>query len=647
MKYDSSVDATDNLGDYERADFQFAVNGKAFKVMLDDLYSNKIRGVLRELSSNALDAQIEAGVTSPFTIHLPTPLYPEFRIRDYGTGLCHEDVMGLYVTLFDSTKDDSNEATGTFGLGSKIPFAYTDAFTVTSYFHGEVRTYSCNIGDQGVPGITYLSDLTAPTDEPNGLEVTVAVSPEDCGEFSRELSHLQLAFDPKPDVIGGEYDPIVPTWQGLDGRVQMISSDYYGESLCVKQGSAIYPVSDFRVKQEISSFVSYRSSLVLEVPIGTVAIAPNREALSMNNDTREALRGEVSAAVEKIAEEALEAILSAPNRLEATRIFEEHPRGLLKPQLLTKLSDGGWTPDGVVVLHGGSDWDVPEARMGNSRGTSKLDGFRYPAIKNLLFVVSDSSRPVKREMLRYRDFVKEIEETSREEVYLLKDPTPRQLERLYTLLGLEGHQIISIGALDDPGPPVRKPKDSSKVSGVRPHSVRPYTLAEVEELPEKYYWYELSNYNNARMRRDCGFVVTDSIHHGFMDDDIPVLTFTRTAVKKLQPPADMEIHKVRERGVASLHDKIVAHLLRGHLTSRFAEERIWKELGVEVPPLPDNPPATHFRTPDMEMEAADKAAEIIRPLKQKYPLLFGDRTFEAVSCYIDMSDNATEGTSQS
>jgi hypothetical protein len=651
MKHSVTVNATDNLGDQERADFKFAVNGKAFKVMLDDLYSNKIRGLIRELSSNAIDAQIEAGVDTPFDIHLPTSLYPEFRIRDYGTGLCHEDVMTMYVTLFESTKDDSDDVTGAFGLGSKIPFAYGDAFIVTSYLDGEKRTYTCNIGDGGVPGITYIKELTSETDEPNGLEVSVSVRDTDFEEFAEELAHLTIGFDPKPNVIGGNYQPLVPEWVSKDGRVQVIPRSFYNSQYAVKQGSAIYPINDWRATSGADSYVNenYDYTIVIDVPIGTVAISPNREALSIDDNTREALNREIIGALSAITDEISDRINSCKNRLEVVATHN----GVIKMlsgrnslDLPNHSIDGKWKPSNTITLHGGSDWEIPRARRGNSRDKIALNAFSYSAKHQLLFVVSHSDRPVVREGLRYRSLVKAVEDSygDHREIYLLKDPTSRQIERLYTLLGLNRDQIVSVASLTDPGPPVRVKRENKRVAGVRPHSTRSFAVDEIDELPAKYYWYNLSRYNNVSDRRGANFSISRFVSGGFLDSEIPVLVFNDSALKKLNPPADMEIYVAAEAAKAKVYDEIVSAKVRTKLL-HFQTEDVWAELGVELPAA--NPTLAGLEDHRASGDALAKVNEILAPLEQKYPLLFGKTQFEAIVCYINDRNNATEGSAQS
>ena len=133
---DNSVDVTlSNVGN--TGEFKIKNSRKAFQILSSGLYSNKIKAIIRELSTNALDSHRAAGtVDTPFEVHLPTILEPYFSVRDYGTGLTDQEIESIYTTYFESTKTNSNEYIGALGLGSKSPFSYTDNFTVTSVKNG-------------------------------------------------------------------------------------------------------------------------------------------------------------------------------------------------------------------------------------------------------------------------------------------------------------------------------------------------------------------------------------------------------------------------------------------------------------------------------------------------------------------------------
>ena len=131
--------------------FRIKESAKAFRILSSALYSNPIAAIIRELSCNARDSHVEAGITTNFKVHLPTVMDPTFYVQDFGVGLDHQQVMNLYTTFFESTKTSSNDFVGALGLGSKSPFSYTDNFTVIAIKNGERNVYSAFINEAGVP----------------------------------------------------------------------------------------------------------------------------------------------------------------------------------------------------------------------------------------------------------------------------------------------------------------------------------------------------------------------------------------------------------------------------------------------------------------------------------------------------------------
>ena len=104
---------------FKTSSYRIEATAKAFSILSDGLYSNKIKAVIRELSTNAYDSHVSAGCPEkPFDVNLPTRLEPHFSIRDYGTGLSYDDCFNLYTTYFRSDKTDTNDAVGCLGLGS-------------------------------------------------------------------------------------------------------------------------------------------------------------------------------------------------------------------------------------------------------------------------------------------------------------------------------------------------------------------------------------------------------------------------------------------------------------------------------------------------------------------------------------------------
>ena len=124
------VEVSNSMGS---SSFSIAMNAKAFRTLSDSLYQNKIGSIVREICCNAVDGHIANGNVAPFSVHLPDAFEPWFSVRDYGIGLSPNAIETVFTKYFESTKDQSNEMIGSFGLGAKSPFSYSDNFTETKW----------------------------------------------------------------------------------------------------------------------------------------------------------------------------------------------------------------------------------------------------------------------------------------------------------------------------------------------------------------------------------------------------------------------------------------------------------------------------------------------------------------------------------
>lgn len=258
--------------------FKIKAHGKAFRILIDGLYSDKFQSIVRELCSNAFDSHKKLGNPAPFYVHLPTALRPEFYIRDYGAGMSHGKVMGTYSTLFDSDKDDDNDLVGMFGLGSKSPFAYTDQFCVTCYDGVSARHYAAGIGEGGVPQIMLLA--TEPCDEPLGVRVSISVNDKDFGEFKKAAERVVLGFTPEFECnikLGQKLGAVL--FKG-DGWACYGGSDLPSQ-WNVRQGCVIYPVqATGGISLPNDGSYNGERKYLIEAPIGTIEVTTSREAVA-------------------------------------------------------------------------------------------------------------------------------------------------------------------------------------------------------------------------------------------------------------------------------------------------------------------------------------------------------------------------------
>lgn len=267
-----------------------AANFKAFKELISGIYSDKAYAIARELIANAHDAHVAAGNSErPFDIHAPSSFEPHFSIRDYGVSMTKETVLTLYNTLFESTKDDPNSdfsdtQTGKFGLGSKSPFAYTDAFLVTTYLDGLQTLYDVHI-HKGIPEISVLGE--SPTDEENGVRVEFPVEVKDIKDFARAITKACLPLEVLPNITGATLDLDKPEviLEGTNWKILKKPIEGYGGTY-IKMGTVIYPFDDNAVIGAPSWLRQLNYvNLLITIPIGTAEVVTSREALSYDERT--------------------------------------------------------------------------------------------------------------------------------------------------------------------------------------------------------------------------------------------------------------------------------------------------------------------------------------------------------------------------
>ena len=259
----------------------------AFEILSSKLYSDANMAVVRELLCNAYDSHKACGKQDvPIHVQLPSYLNKNFIIRDYGLGLSKEDVIDLYTTFFHSTKADSNDFTGCFGLGSKTPFSYTDAFTVTSYWNGTKYSFVAAKKD-GYPNIYCINEED--TDECNGLQISIPVKDGEDYVFKNNL-RAYLKFVDEVIVTADIERPKKILSINNVSLYPSTNSDaysYYGlEYLFIKQGQSTYKISNELSKfKDIEALASLSkiADVLIEVPIGTFPVTPNREQLSYSD----------------------------------------------------------------------------------------------------------------------------------------------------------------------------------------------------------------------------------------------------------------------------------------------------------------------------------------------------------------------------
>lgn len=256
------------------------LSGTAYEMKLDPGAARHLMGVLigqysdpelasvREISTNARDAHIAAGVERPIEVSTPNDLHPFLTIRDFGTGLSEDDIDKIYSSFGASTKRDSNAFNGCLGIGCKAPLAYAQQFTLTGV-KGGIRT-EVAISKNAEGGGTMTVVSTDPTSEPNGVTVTIPC--RRYNDVKRKALNL-FSYWPEGSVLVDGVQP--PRFEG-----RQLTNDLWivrTTQSTVVMGGVPYPA-------KIDHGLQYGYSLVAYVEMGDVEFAPSRESLVVTHE---------------------------------------------------------------------------------------------------------------------------------------------------------------------------------------------------------------------------------------------------------------------------------------------------------------------------------------------------------------------------
>jgi len=287
----------------------------------DKVYSNKERAVIRELACNAHDSHVMAGTTDvPFDVHLPTQLEPWFSLRDYGTGLPDDDIANIYGAIGVSTKRDSNEVIGCFGIGSLSPYSMCDSFTVKSYLDGIVRTYQCMRDEKRQPKVIPLG--SAPTDEPNGLEVKLTVNGK-VSEFEEEAGHVFMFWEGTLPKINNQH--VIRKCQDLRDKYVFKGDDFgltpsWG-SMYALMGNIAYKIPNQLDEFDVDGYLKF--------DLGELEFDTARENLSMTDKTKAALKAKFASVKDSLTKIAVDQIEAEDTPFKKAALAETLGKGQL------------------------------------------------------------------------------------------------------------------------------------------------------------------------------------------------------------------------------------------------------------------------------------------------------------------------------
>lgn len=285
-------------------------NARIFQMFTKSVYSNPIGTVCREIASNSFDSHTEAGVNKPVIIrktfdNQTNTTYISFI--DFGVGMSPERVYDIYGVYFESTKNNSDNEIGGFGIGGKTPLAYKRAtglgsgeydnsFNLITVYNGIKYFYLVYEGNDS-PMIAPLHE--EPTTEGNGTEIRIPVLSKDVTKFAFELTRQLYYFENLYfENFEAEYC-LENDYNIIKAKTFLFRGDKYSPYMHVCLGRVAYPIEYSALGLNSND---YRYPVALQFNIGEISVTVSREQLDYSEQTIKMLKAKLEEAKAEILE---------------------------------------------------------------------------------------------------------------------------------------------------------------------------------------------------------------------------------------------------------------------------------------------------------------------------------------------------------
>jgi hypothetical protein len=250
---------------------------------VDDIELNKLKQKLQVFDNDAVHVTIQKDDTGWY-----------WATEDFGVGLSPSRVKDVFCSYLKSTKEESNNVIGAFGIGSKSGLSYTDVIHIRTRYNGVESKYFLRKGEKS-PRLDILSEV--PTKERNGTEIKIYIKQsnnsrlsynDDKFKFQQECQKQLAYFDNvyfSGDIkISNEYTVV----KGINWAVSTNGTPFAGLHLCL--GKVAYPIDWDNLNV---SKIEINAALTFE--IGELDIIQTREDVKYTPRTKQAILNKIQA----------------------------------------------------------------------------------------------------------------------------------------------------------------------------------------------------------------------------------------------------------------------------------------------------------------------------------------------------------------
>jgi Histidine kinase-, DNA gyrase B-, and HSP90-like ATPase len=312
-----------NINQQQSQAFTLTNNANIIELLSSKMYTKPYYAVVRELVTNALDAHLNAGLEQlPITVDLKigTEFTPTvLTVEDYGLGISPADFNNVFLNIGVSSKADSNQQHGGFGIGALSIFSVSDQAKFVTTHAGITYTYLLyrDSNNQNFPTANCIEQCAASADQ-SGTKVSIPIvhSYSANKELAQAILELTAFITPRPVLVS----PLTNIKQQYENYLEFISGKHaqlatatalfitadlgrliegQRTELLIQVGEIVYQ-TNLKQRCEIwgrdsnipDLFIRWgedifyrdlddgRAYLIVRVPIGVLTLAANREEIS-------------------------------------------------------------------------------------------------------------------------------------------------------------------------------------------------------------------------------------------------------------------------------------------------------------------------------------------------------------------------------
>jgi len=355
--FDKKALEAEAVSDHETLEMSISSDGISHLMgTLTNLYSNPVESVFREYVSNALDSHIHAKQTKPIKVDLINKGWSRnaLHVQDFGTGMDKDDIVNIYSKYASSTKRNSNEQVGAFGLGAKSALAITDRFDVVSIKDGVRLEFYIEKNSRSVGVVHFISEEK--TKEANGVLVQIPLTQEQHKKMTELTADGGFFSTWDPKLVDFNGAPLTGeknvyneqnfiTLQGTDGPLGWMNikktstrSYNYSSNISLAIAGIRYDIErngvnggrgadNFATLTSNPIFANIKAAgfnVVINLPIGSVDLTPSREDIMLTAKTKSTLM----TSLEEVAKEIPRATARALNKVPNNEVFAFYGRHL-------------------------------------------------------------------------------------------------------------------------------------------------------------------------------------------------------------------------------------------------------------------------------------------------------------------------------